>query len=100
MAPELSIFWLEILKARKTLGYCDPHDSVSAAIVSTWKRGTRDTYATHLRRLAEMGGTTRWYEAQRVVDLALFAMYKSGYRKATLRGCVSAVRACVIWDGC
>ena len=74
----------------------DPHDCVSAAILSTWKGGTRDAYASHLRHLAQIGGRTAWSDAQRVVELALFQMFKMGFRKATLRGCVSAVKACVV----
>ena len=96
MASEDTIHWPSILDAWKALGYCDPHDCVSAAILSTWKGGTRDAYASHLRRLAQIGGRTAWNDAQRVVELALFQMFKMGFRKATLRGCVSAVKACVV----
>ena len=31
-----------------------------------------------------------------MVELALFGMFKLGYRQATLRGCVSAVKACAL----
>ena len=91
-----SINWPSVLEAWKTLGYCEPYDCVSAALLSTWKSGTRDAYASHLRRLAQLGGTTPWKDAQRVAELALFGMFKLGYRQATLRGCVSAVKACVL----
>ena len=65
VAPEVSIHGPEVLKAWKMLGYCDPHNYVSAAILSTWKRSTRDMYATHLRCVAQVGlasarGTWRW----------------------------------------
>ena len=89
VASEDTIHWPSILDAWKALGYCDP-------ILSTWKGGTRDAYASHLRRLAQIGGRTAWSDAQRVVELALFQMFKMGFRKATLRGCVSAVKACVV----
>ena len=56
---------------------------------------TLDAYASHLRRLAQLGGTTPWEEAQRAVELAMFGMFKLGFRHATLRGCVSEVKACV-----
>ena len=69
---------------------------MSAAIVTTWKRDTRNTYASHLRRLAQIGGKAAWDDTQRVVEMALFQVLKMGYRKATLRGCVSAVKARVV----
>ena len=91
-----SINWPSVLEAWKTLGYCEPYDCVSAALLSTWKSGTRDAYASHLPPLAQLGGTTPWEDAQRVVELALFGIFQLGYRQATLRGCISAVKACAL----
>ena len=31
-----------------------------------------------------------------MVEMAIFQMLNMGYRKATLRGCVSVVKACVV----
>ena len=54
----------------------------------------KGSYATHLRMLAQAGGSTTWDEAKRVVELVLLGMFKQGFHRATLRGCVSAIKAC------
>ena len=66
---------------------------MQSCLVSTWKEGTRKNYGSHLRRLGFFYGPTPAKETQRVAEEVLLLLFKSGYRPATLRGAVSAVKA-------
>ena len=67
-------------------------DDVQACLVSTWKEGTRKNYGSHLRRFAFSSRPTPAEETQKVAEEVLLLL-KSGYRRATLRGAVSALKA-------
>ena len=79
----------------RDLGFADPADSVQACLVSTWKPGTRSTYGSHLRRFAFFHNKTPAEDTQRLAEEILLLLFRSGYRPATLRGCVSALHA--VW---
>ena len=64
---------------------------MQACLVSTWKPGTRSTYGSHLRRFAFFHNKTPAEDTQRLAEEVLLLLFRSGYRPATLRGCVSAL---------
>ena len=92
VASERFIKWPEIAEAWVHLGELDPSECVSACLVSTWKPGTRQSYATHLGRFARMGGTD---QTQSLAEKVLQSMCASGFQLGSLRGCVSALKALV-----
>ena len=79
----------------RELGYADPADDVQTCLISTWKEGTRNSYGSHLRRIAFFHGSAPAGDTQSLAESILLLLFRSGYQPATLRGAVSALHA--VW---
>ena len=90
-----TIDWRSIAALWRELGYADPADDVHTCLISTWKEGTRNSYGSHLRRIAFFHGSAPAGDTQNLAESILLLLFRSGYRPATLRGAVSALHA--VW---
>ena len=90
-----TIDWRSIAALWRELGYADPADDIQTCLISTWKEGTRNSYGSHLRRIAFFHGSAPAGDTQNLAESILLLLFRSGYRPATLRGAVSALHA--VW---
>ena len=90
-----TIDWRSIAALWRELGYADPADDVQTCLISTWKEGTRNSYGSHLRRIAFFHWSAPAGDTQSLAESILLLLFRSGYRPATLRGAVSALHA--VW---
>ena len=90
-----TIDWRSIAALWREFGYADPADDVQTCLISTWKEGTRNSYGSHLRRIAFFHGSAPAGDTQSLAESILLLLFRSGYRPATLRGAVSALHA--VW---
>ena len=81
---------------RGLVARADPADDVQTCLISTWKEVTRNSYGSHLRRIAFFHGSAPAGDTQSLAESILLLLFLSGYRPATLRGAVSALHAVLV----
>ena len=74
VASQDVIDWPAVVDAWQILGETDPTSCPAACLVSMWRRSTRRTYTSHLRRFAQFGGTVQLGDMQALAEKVLLSM--------------------------